>query len=184
MPGDPFLGMARRGLLTAAACSALSSVVSLPLRPARASEAGPVRPWPAGQATPALSLPAWQGPALSLAAARGRIVLLNFWASWCEPCLAEMPSLELLAARHAAQGLDVWAVNHRETDGAIDRFMARSGLSLPVLRDRDGAAARAFGVRIFPTTVVIGRDGRAAFSVVGETDWTGPQARQWVSALL
>jgi len=145
---------------------------------------GPRRPWPADKATPALALPAWQGPAKSLAAARGRVVLLNFWASWCEPCLAEMPSLELLAARHAAQGLEVWAVNHRETDGTIARFLARSGLTLPVLRDRDGQVARDFGVRIFPTTVAIGRDGRAAFTVVGETDWTGPDARRWVSALL
>lgn len=172
-------GIARRRALRAALVA--GAAMRWPL--ARAAEVPPARPWPADRETPALALPAWQGPPRSLADARGRIVLLNFWASWCEPCRAEMPSLELLAAREAPRGVEVWAINHRETDGAVARFMQATGLTLPVLRDRDGGAARAFGVRIFPTTVAIGRDGRAAFSVVGEADWTGPEARQWLSTL-
>jgi thiol-disulfide isomerase/thioredoxin len=142
------------------------------------------RPWPRGRATPPLALPGHDGPAWSLAQARGQVVLLNFWASWCEPCRAEMPSLELLAQRHEGDGLVVVAVNFRETDAAIRKFMALMPISLPILRDVDGGAARAFGARIFPTTVAIDRAGRAAFSVFGECEWNGPQARGWLAPLL
>ena len=142
------------------------------------------RPWPLGRPTPALELPAWEGPPFRLADARGQVIVLNFWASWCEPCRAELPSLELLAQRHETDRLQVLAVNFRETDATLRRFLAASPLTLPVLRDRDGAAARDWQVRVFPSTVVIARDGRAAFTVTGEVDWTGPVAREWVRAVL
>ncbi|MCX2862767.1 TlpA disulfide reductase family protein [Paucibacter sp. PLA-PC-4] len=167
--------MKRRDLLTLAAATTLPfAAVAEALR----------RPWPKGQATPPLTLPGFESPARSLAEVKGRPVLLNFWASWCEPCRAEMPSLELLAQRHEADGLLVLAVNHRETDAAIRRFLQAMPISLPIARDADGATSRSFGVRIFPTSVLIARDGRAAFSVIGELDWTGAQARQWIAPLL
>lgn len=167
------MSLSRRSLLAAAA---------LPLA-ARAETPQP-RPWPAARPTPALQLPAWEGPAFELAAARGQVVLLNFWASWCEPCRAEMPSLELLAARHEADRVAVQCVNHRETDAAVQRYLAQYPISLPILRDRDGAAAKAWQVRIFPTTIAIGRDGRARFTVTGEVDWGGPEARRWIASLI
>jgi thiol-disulfide isomerase/thioredoxin len=142
------------------------------------------RPWPNRQPTPPLELPTSEGRPWSLADARGQVVVLNFWASWCEPCRAEMPSLELLATRHQARGLRVMAVNFRETDGAVQRFVQQTGLDLPILRDRDGAAAQAWGVRVFPTTIVIDRRGRAAFSVVGEADWTGAAAQARLAPVL
>lgn len=146
---------------------------------------GPVpRSWPPRQPTPALALPALDGSAVSLAQFAGQPVLLNFWASWCEPCRAEMPALELLEARHAAEGLRVLAVNFRETDAAVRRFVDQTGVTLTLLRDRDGAAAQAFGVRVFPSSVAIGRDGRARFVVVGEVDWSSAQARRWILPLL
>jgi thiol-disulfide isomerase/thioredoxin len=148
------------------------------------SEGALLRPWPAQQPTPPLRLPAWEGPAFDLASARGQVVLLNFWASWCEPCRAEMPSLELLAQRHAADGVQVITVNHRETDRALQRFVQELQFSLPVLRDMDGTASRAFGVRIWPTTVVVGRNGRVRFSIIGEADWTGAKAREWLAPVI
>lgn len=171
----------RRRLAAGLALGALGGLGAVAL-PARA-QATP-RPWPKGQATPPLSLPSHEGPPWSLAAARGTPVLLNFWASWCEPCRSEMPSLELLAERNEAQGLQVIAVNFRETDAAIRRYLNQWPITLPILRDADGAAARAFGVRIFPSTIAIGRDGKALFTVVGEADWTGSEARRWVAPLL
>lgn len=163
----------------------LAALATLTLAPRAAQARALRRPWPAGRATPALALPGYDGPGFELAAARGRVLLLNFWAGWCEPCRDEMPSLELLAQRHAADGLQVVAVNHRETDAAIKRFMDFMPLTLTrVVRDADGAAAQAWGVRVFPTTVAVGRDGRAAFSVVGELDWGGPEAAGWLAPLL
>jgi thiol-disulfide isomerase/thioredoxin len=142
------------------------------------------RPWPPGRPTPPLSLPGFDGPGFSLADARGRVVVLNFWAGWCEPCRSEMPSLDLLAARHEKDGLVVVAVNFRETDAAIRRFLDQMPIGLPVVRDADGAAARDWGVRVFPTTILVGRDGRARHTVIGEADWTGAETRQWIDALL
>lgn len=164
----------RRCLLAGAAALAWPACASAALR----------RRWPKDRATPALELPTLDGTPWLLSAQRGRVVALNFWASWCEPCRAEMPSLELLAQRHESHGLVVLAVNHKESVAAIRRFSERESLTLPLLRDAEGAAARAFGVTIFPTTVLIGRDGRVAFSVVGEADWQASVERQWISALL
>ena len=153
--------------------------------PLRAQEPGPQpQPWARGRTVPELDLPGFDGPAWRLADARGQVVLLNFWASWCEPCRAEMPSLELLAERHEKDGLAVVAVNFRETDASIRRYLAQWPITLTIVRDAEGAAARAWGVRIFPTTVVIGRDGRPAFTVTGEVDWTGAEARRWLAPLL
>jgi len=142
------------------------------------------QPWAPSRAVPALELPGFDGPPWRLADARGQVVLLNFWASWCEPCRAEMPSLELLAERHEKDRLAVVAINFRETDASIRRYLAQWPITLTIVRDADGAAARAWGVRIFPTTIVVGRDGRPAFTVTGEVDWTGAEARRWLSPLL
>lgn len=165
--------------------SALSAPLwGIPGSPASAAQGPQPVPWPRNRPTPALALPTWDGSPWSLARARREVVLVNFWASWCQPCRAEMPSMELLAQRHADQGFQVVAVNFRETDGAIQRFIDETGLDLPILRDRDGAAAKAFGVRVFPSSIVIGRDGQAVFSVVGEVDWTGVEARRWLAPVL
>ena len=168
----------RRQWLSAACAAYAASAWPQPVDGARRT------PWPRQRATPAFQLPRLEEGTWNLTAARGQPVLLNFWATWCEPCRTEMPSLEQLAARHQAQGLQVMAVNFREGEPAVRRFIAATGLRLPVLYDRDGAAAKAFDVRIFPSTVAIDRRGRAAFVVVGGFDWAGPVAQEWLAPLL
>ena len=170
---------ARRRVIAALALAATG------VRSAAAEVAGVQHhPWPRALATPPLALPGLDGPPWSLSNARGQVVLLNFWASWCDPCVAELPALERLAQQRAADGLTVWAINHRESEAAVRRFRERVGTTLPLLMDNDGSAARAWQVRIFPTTVAIDRRGRAAFSVVGELDWTDAQAASWLAPLL
>lgn len=178
MPECP---MDRRRWITRTGSAALGLALA---RTGLAEPGAERRPWPRGTATPPLELPDLEGRAWRLADRRGRVVALNFWASWCQPCREEMPSLELMAQRHEAQGLEVVALNFKEGAGTIRRFLDTTPLDLPVLRDADGLAARAFGVRVFPSTVFVGRDGRAAFTVVGAADWTGEPARSWVGAMM
>jgi thiol-disulfide isomerase/thioredoxin len=107
-------------------------------------------------------------------------VVVNFWATWCAPCRLEMPSLEALAARRRGDGVVVVAVNYREPPDKIRAFLARSPFRPPILLDSDGDATVAWTPRVFPTTVLIGRDGKPAKTVVGELDWAAAEA----SALL
>ena len=143
-----------------------------------------VRAWPEGKAAPALELTDMDGRAWNLAALKGQPVMLNFWASWCEPCRAEMPSLEQVAKRHERAGLVVLAVNYKEAAPVIKRFVDQRPFSLPILLDRDGAVTTAWTPRVFPTTVLIDRHGTPRHSVLGDLDWTGPAARELIEPLL
>ncbi len=133
-----------------------------------------VQPWPGGSGAPAIPPIDTAGNAWSLQALRGRAVLLNFWASWCEPCRAEMPALQALAAREKSQ-LAVLAINLKESPEAIARFVHNTGLTLPVLRDPQGDVARAWGIKIYPSTVLLDRDGAPRSVVRGALDWAGAE---------
>jgi len=165
MPGLPSID--RRSVLFAALAMAGA--------PARA--AYQVRPWT--QAVPPLALKDLDGKAWDLSTLQGRAVLLNFWATWCDPCREEMPALQALARRHEGD-LAVLMVNYREVPATIRRFLERTPLALPVLLDTDGAVARAWTPRVFPTSVLIDRSGRPRYQVVGAVDWSGDEARGWL----
>jgi thiol-disulfide isomerase/thioredoxin len=166
-------------MMVASAAVAVSA--ALP-RAARAAHV--LRPWPAGRPVPAFALADLDGKDWNLAALKGRPVLLNFWASWCEPCRVEMPSLEQLAKRHEKAGLTVLSVNYQEGPPVIRHFLELLPLSLPILLDRDGEVASAWTPRVFPTTVLIDRRGVPRQSVIGELDWTGDTARELLDPLL
>lgn len=151
--------------------------------PTLASPPAALERWPARLPTPDLDLPRLEGGRFRLADARGQVILLNFWASWCQPCVEELPALELLAARHAEQGLYVVAINFKQVARTVARFIERQGLSLPVLLDTDGAAAIGWNARILPTSVVIDRQGRAALIATGDPDWTGTAVREALKPL-
>lgn len=141
------------------------------------------RTWPEGQAQPDLSAADLSGRVWRLPELKGRAVLINFWASWCEPCIAEMPSLQTLAQRQP-DSLVVLAVNFKQSLPAIDSFLQRTGLTLPVLADPQGLLARQWGIRIFPSTVVIDAQGRARGVLQGELDWGGSAAQMLLQPVL
>jgi thiol-disulfide isomerase/thioredoxin len=141
-------------------------------------------PWPAGRSTPQLTLPDAEGMPWGLAQQTGRPVLLNFWASWCEPCRAELPSLAGLAQQFSDRGLLVVAVNFKESADTVRRISAAHGPGLNWLRDSYGEAARDWGVRSFPTSVLVDRKGRALLTVQGEVDWADAGVQQRLAALL
>ena len=152
--------------------------------PRLARAAYEVRTWPASQPAPGLALSDLDSKPWRLSDLAGRAVVLNFWATWCDPCRAEMPSLQQLAATHRSDGLAVLAVNYKESVPVIRRFLQTLPFELPVLLDSDGEATAAWTPRVFPTTVLIGPGGVPRSLVVGEMDWMGAAARELIEPLL
>ncbi len=142
-----------------------------------------LKPWPGG-ATPPLELQDLAGKAHSLADYRGSVVLVNFWATWCEPCRAEMPSMDRLRTSLKGRPFEVLAVNLAEPVSRIQKYLDTMPLGFPVLRDRDSATAKAWKARLLPASYVIGRDGRIRYVAYGEVDWTSEPVRLKVMHLL
>jgi cytochrome c biogenesis protein CcmG, thiol:disulfide interchange protein DsbE len=106
----------------------------------------------------------------SLASYRGKVVVLNFWASWCVPCRTETPLLERLQKRIAPLGATVVGVNYRDTTTDANAFARRYGLTYPSLRDVDGELAQDYGTRALPETFVIDRAGKVTAVSRGQVD--------------
>lgn len=176
----PAISLSRRFRRQAVVCAVFLGL-GLAGAPARAGHEAV--PWPSARATPELILDDVQGRAWKLSEAKGKVVVVNFWATWCEPCRAEMPSLEAMAELYGRDVI-VLAVNFKERDTRVTQFARSAGVGLPLLMDRDGAAAARWGVKVFPSTILIGRDGRARLRVTGEVDWTGREAAGWIEPLL
>jgi peroxiredoxin len=112
-----------------------------------------------GQMAPPLRLPLVGGGEMDLGAYRGRPVILSFWATWCEPCKAEMPAFERAQQRHRDRGLAVLGVDFQEHDEEIAAFMSQIGVTFPSLVDRNGDVARQWRATGLPTTFLIDRQG-------------------------
>jgi len=135
-------------------------------------------------APPGLSGHTFDARPVAMAELRGKVVLVNFWASWCLECRPEMPRLERLHREFAAQGLAVIAVNAREDREAVRRYAKELSLTFPLVLDPDGKITGAYGVVGLPTTFVVARDGRAVALAVGPREWAGTSARELIKALL
>jgi thiol-disulfide isomerase/thioredoxin len=121
---------------------------------------------------------------LNLDAFKGRVVVLNLWATWCVPCREEMPSIGRLKASLAGRPFEVLAVNLAEPEPRIRAFMETVPMQFPVLLDRDMAVAKAWGARVLPATYLVGPDGRIRYSYRGELDWSQVSVRKLVADLL
>ena len=142
-----------------------------------------LQPWKGG-ATPALSLPDLEGRTVDLRELRGRVVLVNFWATWCEPCREEMPSIGRLRQRLAGKPFEVLLVNFGEGVPRIEEFLRREKLALPVLRDADKVAAAAWRAGGLPMTFLVDARGQVRYSVFGEKDWNEGDALNAVERLV
>ena len=121
---------------------------------------------------------------VSLAALRGRVIILNFWASWCHECRPEMPVFERLHREFAPEGLSVIAINAREGAASVRAYARELGLTFPLVLDSRGMINSAYGVIGLPTTFLIGRDGRPVALAIGPREWNGKAARSLIKALL
>jgi thiol-disulfide isomerase/thioredoxin len=134
---------------------------------------------------PPLALRDLAGRAVSLADYQGRVVLVNFWASWCPPCVHEMPSMERLAQRLAGTPFVILGVNMAESPASVRGFLAaRVGVSFPILLDSDGAALKRWQVFAFPTSFVIDKKGKIRYALFGATEWDDAAVVEKLRALL
>jgi thiol-disulfide isomerase/thioredoxin len=127
-----------------------------------------------GEAAPDFSLKTPGGQEVALASDKGSVVVLDFWATWCGPCVASLPKIDALAKEHS--DVKFYAVNIRESAEKVNKFMEAKNLSLPVLLDKDGSVAKAYLASAIPQTVVIGKDGVVQAVFIGFDPEQGEKA--------
>lgn len=135
---------------------------------------------------PDFTLPSVAGPTYSLKQFRGTVVLVNFWATWCPPCRAEMPSIERLHQSIKNKDLQILALDQGETQSVVFAYLGQLTPSptFPILLDRHSKVADAFHVAGIPTTFLIDKKGRIAYKAVGGRNYTDPDVRSIIHRLV
>ena len=131
---------------------------------------------PAGSMAMPFELTSLEGKVIRLSDLAGKVVLVNFWATWCGPCKEEMPSLARLQRQLDPKKFILLTVTTDLQRQGIAQFLSHAGVTLPVLFDEDQEVSRSFMVRGLPTTVVVGRDGTLLGRAVGPRVWDSPEA--------
>ena len=108
---------------------------------------------------PDFTLKALSGVNLRLAEQRGDIIVLNFWASWCGPCIQEMPELDKLARKYQPLGVQIWGVNVEADSSAAQKYLSKTRVEFPILFDTENSVSESYQVQAMPTTVIINKDG-------------------------
>ena len=120
----------------------------------------------------------------SLSALKGKVVFVNFWATWCGPCRSEMPSMEALYSRYKDRGFEILAVNSGEKEPEVLAFMRSNSLTFPTTLDEDGRVSRTYGIQAIPTTFILDREGKIILRMVGSIDWDTPKFHAALESLL
>lgn len=144
--------------------------------------AGTIKPWTSG-ATPPLALRDLDGKEHKLADYKGKVVVLNFWATWCDPCREEMPAMQRLQDKLAGKVV-ILAVDYGEGPPRIRDFLKKVPVKFTVLLDRDTSAATAWKVKVLPTTLVIDPEQKVRFVAVGDVGWDTPAVEGEIIKLL
>jgi DsbE subfamily thiol:disulfide oxidoreductase len=133
---------------------------------------------------PAFTLEDLSGKSTSLRGLKGKVIFLNFWATWCVPCREEMPAMERLHREFKREGLEVVAVNYREDKDDVRKFLQELGLTFTVLLDKDGKVSEDYGVWSLPLSYFVNRRGEFVGKAIGSRDWNGQDARAFFQPLL
>ncbi|GJL62506.1 MAG: hypothetical protein NPIRA04_11600 [Nitrospirales bacterium] len=144
------------------------------------------RGWPTiGSSSPPFTLKNMDGKPVSLSDFSGKVILLNFWATWCGPCRVEMPAMEALYREMRTQGLEIVAVSVDAQGTEVTKpFQEAMGLTFPILHDPEYEVGLAYGARTLPISYVIDRKGIIQHRVFGARDWNGQEAKKMIQALL
>ena len=139
-----------------------------------------VTPYPA----PALALTDINGKKLDLASYRGRVVLVNFWATYCPPCLKEMPSMERLKKRMDGKPFAIFSVNVGEQNSDVQAFLKQIPVTFPILMDRDASRLKTWKAFALPSSFVVDAQGRVRYAMFGGTEWDEADSMDKLKALL
>lgn len=161
-----------------------AAVLMLAVAPLAACAQDALQAWAGPAAAPSIELRRLDGRPLVLSGLRGKVVVVNFWATWCEPCVDEMPSMQRLYEKLAGEAFEILAVNFQEGEPRIRGFLSKVPVTFPILRDTDGSVARAWKVRIFPSSFVVDAAGTIRYVLVGTIDWAAPETEETLRALL
>lgn len=138
-----------------------------------------------GSQAPDFQLIDLQGNWQALPDYRGKVVLLNFWATWCGPCRVEMPSMERVYQDLKNEGFAILAISSDPQGSIVTRpFVAAQGLTFPILHDSDYQVSGSYGVRTLPMSFLIDRNGTLTQRVFGAWDWDSGEARELIRGLL
>ena len=137
-----------------------------------------------GETVPNFTLRNDDGQVVALADFRGKIAIVNFWATWCAPCIEEMPSLNRLAERYADKGLQILGVSLDEDPDSYRAFLTKNHISFLTLRDPSHDTSERYGTFKLPESYIISRDGRLLNKVIGAADWTSQQMLSYFDGLL
>jgi thiol-disulfide isomerase/thioredoxin len=143
----------------------------------------PIRPW-GDKPTPALSTKTLEGKSVSLRDLQGRVVLVNFWATWCGPCKEELPGLVRLRKTLAGKPFELVTVNDGESAETINRYLKRVKLDLPVWLGPEDSASSGWKVQGLPMTFLVDAKGHVRYWVYGERNWNEGESVKLIEKLL
>jgi peroxiredoxin len=138
-----------------------------------------------GDEAPNFQLRDLAGNLISLSQLRGKIVLVNFWATWCGPCRVEMPAMEQLYRTFPRKEFEILAISTDPQGAAVTRpFQQEMGFTFPILHDSEYRVGLTYGARTLPMTFMVDRQGVIRQKIFGARDWDSPEARELIQALM
>ena len=147
------------------------------------AQAQDLKPWKGGT-TPPLALNDLNGKPLKLEDYRGKVVMVQFWATYCPPCLKEMPSMIRLQAKLAGKPFAILAVNMGETELEVKDFIAKMKVDFTILMDNDGKALGAWKVFVAPSTFLVDPKGNIRYVLQGGSEWDAPENMKAITGLM
>jgi len=138
----------------------------------------------AGDRAPDFSIRTDSGRTVSNRDFGGRLLVLNFWATWCPPCVEEMPSLDQFQKQFNGSGVVVLGVSVDRSENAYRRFLERAGVGFLTARDPEASISAEYGTFKYPESYIINADGKVIQKIIGPTDWTDPVLVNQIKALL